>query len=69
VCHQLGFARAKEHTLESKFGNSGKDFVFYEVSCTGTETSLGDCQFQNEHNCDETEAAGVVCSDRGNFLI
>ena len=34
-----------------------------ELQCSGTESSLGDCQFDGygQHDCDHTEDAGVIC--------
>ncbi|KAJ8050812.1 Deleted in malignant brain tumors 1 protein [Holothuria leucospilota] len=33
-----------------------------EVTCTGTEGTLFDCQYSKHHNCLHSEDAGVVCS-------
>ena len=37
-----------------------------DVKCAGDETSLYDCRFTNEHDCSESEAAGVKCTGESN---
>ena len=45
-------------------GNIGSsDFIMDDVSCSGDETSLLECDFITDHNCGAHEAAGVICVD------
>ena len=45
-------------------GSSGNDFAVDELKCTGTETTIADCQRNdwNDENCSSSEWAGVRCS-------
>ncbi len=48
-------------TIESKFGRVSSEFAYDEVSCSGNEKRLHDCKHDDEEDCAEKEAAGVVC--------
>nr|NP_999650.1 scavenger receptor cysteine-rich protein precursor [Strongylocentrotus purpuratus]AAF76318.1 scavenger receptor cysteine-rich protein [Strongylocentrotus purpuratus] len=63
VCRSLGFASGTG-VGNAEFGQGSGDIILDDVSCTGTETSLGDCSNAGlgVHNCGHSEDAGVRCS-------
>ena len=63
VCKQLGFSKAVEYTVNSKFGNVSAEFSFDQVDCSGTEETLEDCKHENTDDCGPDEGAGVVCQE------
>lgn len=69
VCRMLGFPRALAQTMASYFGNV-KRFWLDDVRCSGTETSISQCQsgVWGQHDCDDREAAGVFC-DSSNYSV
>ena len=55
----LGVAALKNHVFSSGYGS----IHMSNVSCTGTESSIFDCSFDNlTNNCNHDMDAGVVCS-------
>ena len=70
VCKMLGFPSAKKAlasgTADNVYGTapSGDDFVLDDLGCTGSETSIFDCQHHGEWNedCSASEIAGVECN-------
>jgi hypothetical protein len=61
VCKQLGFSNASFATFESFFGQVEPNYSYDNVACNGNEQALNDCQHDDDHNCNELEAAGVIC--------
>ena len=69
VCKNLGFPSAKvalaSGTADNVYGTapSGNYFVLDDLQCTGSETSIFDCQHNGEwnENCGASEIAGVEC--------
>ncbi|KAF1477576.1 Deleted in malignant brain tumors 1 protein, partial [Pygoscelis antarcticus] len=64
VCRQLGCGMALSAPGSAHFG-PGSDPIWLDgVHCTGTESTLTECELSNwgEHNCGHSEDAGVVCS-------
>jgi hypothetical protein len=53
----------------SKYGDGTGAIFMDELQCSGSESSLGDCQFDGygQHDCDHTEDAGVICN-AGEYL-
>ena len=51
--------------LRSHFGSLGGDFIMDNVACQGHEAGLDLCHHTEDHNCGETEAAGVMCGGSG----
>ena len=45
------------------YGNGTVPFLLDNVVCTGSEPDLLQCQHNGleEHNCDSSETAGVIC--------
>lgn len=62
VCRQLGFLFAEKAKIAAFFGEGNGEVFMDEVTCTGTERTLFDCQYSMHHNCLHSEDAGVVCS-------
>ena len=70
VCKQLGFTGGVHHyTLGSFFGSVSSQFSYDEVECVGTEKSLDECRHDNNHNCGNSEGAGVICAQQGKHDI
>ena len=61
MCKQLGFSDASQATIESFFGQVEASFSYDNVACSGNEKELDDCDHENYHNCNQEEAAGVIC--------
>ncbi|XP_028916882.1 T-cell differentiation antigen CD6 isoform X4 [Ornithorhynchus anatinus] len=62
VCGQLGCGWAIQALQGSHFPKGKGPIYLDEVNCSGTETSLGDCPAQKDHDCGHKEDAGVICS-------
>ncbi|CAG0882026.1 unnamed protein product [Cyprideis torosa] len=64
ICRQAGYPLGAAKSLSSStFGSVRGDFLMDEVSCTGNETSIAECNFDGwrKHDCTKEEAAGVEC--------
>jgi hypothetical protein len=62
----LGFTDGKA-TTDSKFGAVPSDFGMDDVSCSGSERHIKDCDYNPEDNCSGSEGAGVICTNGGCF--
>ena len=64
VCRQLGCGAAVSAPGSSRFGWGAGPIWLDDVSCTGRETNLSECQAKawGIHNCHHGEDAGVVCA-------
>ncbi|XP_050925796.1 deleted in malignant brain tumors 1 protein isoform X4 [Lates calcarifer] len=64
VCRELGCGVALNATQSAHFGPGTGQIWLDNVDCSGTETSLSECQHRGfgTHNCQHNEDAGVVCS-------
>ncbi|XP_014681507.1 PREDICTED: deleted in malignant brain tumors 1 protein-like [Priapulus caudatus] len=64
ACRQLGYVSVSQVTIGAFFGQS-TGFWLDDVSCTGTESRIENCTHGEwgVHNCENNEAAGVVCSN------
>ncbi|XP_071828206.1 scavenger receptor cysteine-rich domain-containing group B protein-like isoform X2 [Apostichopus japonicus] len=71
VCCELGFDGALEAPGEALFGEGIGIIRLDEVNCSGSETSLIDCNYQTMHDCFHFEDAGVVCipKDEGQLRL
>ncbi|XP_071486552.1 scavenger receptor cysteine-rich domain-containing protein DMBT1-like [Diadema antillarum] len=65
VCRQLGLGVAVEARSRAHFGEGSGPILMDDVRCSGSESSLRDCQHRRLHNCHHREDAGVVCSRPG----
>ncbi len=64
VCRQLGFGRATSALSDAAFGAGTGPIWLDNVSCTGSENRLADCDFPGlgVENCSHLEDAGVICT-------
>merc|ERR1719495_2837880 len=62
ACRMLGFADGGSATTNNEFNtrNDG-DFSMDQVSCSGSESSLFDCRYDQRDDCGPGEVAGVRC--------
>ncbi|XP_072045347.1 scavenger receptor cysteine-rich domain-containing group B protein-like [Amphiura filiformis] len=66
VCRQLGLPYTAAQTLgTAAFWKGSGQIWLDEVDCSGSESSLEDCDHNGwgTHDCGHTEDAGVLCSD------
>lgn len=63
VCGQLGYTGTGHQFIDSFGGGSGSP-VMDDVYCTGSESTLAQCDFRgwNLENCASTEAVGIRCN-------
>ncbi|KAK7938865.1 hypothetical protein WMY93_002191 [Mugilogobius chulae] len=63
VCRQLGCGRVLSALAFAHFGQGTGPIWMDDVSCTGGETKLSQCQHRGlgSHDCSHREDAGVVC--------
>ena len=60
VCRQLGYGLSVD---ARRFGKAGGSILFYQVSCSGSETNLYQCSPRVKRSCSNDDyKAGVVCS-------
>ena len=64
VCIQLGLGPAIAATTNGFFGPAEGEYLLDNVECSGEEASIKDCQASSSNNCDDSEAAGVICSSK-----
>ncbi|XP_056011221.1 deleted in malignant brain tumors 1 protein-like [Ostrea edulis] len=73
VCRMLGYstdgATAYSHARYGQ-GAASQKIILDDVSCIGTETNLGQCNYTalGLSNCDHTEDAGVRCNPAGTVV-
>uniref|UniRef100_A0A665UPM6 Neurotrypsin n=1 Tax=Echeneis naucrates TaxID=173247 RepID=A0A665UPM6_ECHNA len=61
VCKQLGFSGTAKARSMAYFGEGLGPIHLDNVRCFGSETSLGQCAFANQHDCRHSEDASVIC--------
>uniref|UniRef100_A0A8P4GB49 SRCR domain-containing protein n=1 Tax=Dicentrarchus labrax TaxID=13489 RepID=A0A8P4GB49_DICLA len=71
VCRELGCGTALSAPQSAHFGQGTGQIWLDDVSCSGSERSLPECQHGRfgTHNCGHGEDAGVVCSGEKTFLF
>uniref|UniRef100_A0A3Q0QQK5 SRCR domain-containing protein n=1 Tax=Amphilophus citrinellus TaxID=61819 RepID=A0A3Q0QQK5_AMPCI len=64
VCRQLNCGTALAAPQSVRFGAGTGEIWLDDVTCTGNESSLSECQHSGfgVHNCEHYEDAGVICS-------
>ncbi|XP_041660917.1 scavenger receptor cysteine-rich type 1 protein M130-like [Cheilinus undulatus] len=65
VCRELDCGTVMEAKKQAFFGEGKEAIWLDDVQCTGSETSILNCQHRpiGENNCGHGEDAGVICSD------
>ena len=66
ACIMLGYSD-DEATQQSAYGEVYETMAMDDISCIGDETSLYNCSYSSYTDCGAMEAAGVVCSHKGNL--
>ena len=63
VYRQLGCGQVEFATIEAHFGQGSGKILLDEVQCSGSESSLTECNHQGIgiHDCHHSEDAGVIC--------
>jgi hypothetical protein len=61
VCKELGYDGAEMAFTDSHFGSVPSRFAFDNVDCNGSESAVHKCPHLTDHDCQQGEAAGVVC--------
>ncbi|XP_066266318.1 deleted in malignant brain tumors 1 protein-like [Branchiostoma lanceolatum] len=63
ACRQLGFPSASPSQPTAHYGPGHGPIWMDDVKCTGSETSLDDCDQRGwgSHNCDHGEDVGIIC--------
>uniref|UniRef100_A0A669CHM5 Deleted in malignant brain tumors 1 protein-like n=1 Tax=Oreochromis niloticus TaxID=8128 RepID=A0A669CHM5_ORENI len=64
VCRELGCGTAQSAAVSASFGEGNGSIWLDDVSCSGSESSLTECQHRGfgTHDCTHSKDAGVVCS-------
>ncbi|XP_025113549.1 deleted in malignant brain tumors 1 protein-like [Pomacea canaliculata] len=68
ACRQLGYQSHQVVVRTQAFYGAGTGRIWLDVRCTGSETSILQCQHRplGMHNCYHSEDAGVDCSPSSN---
>ena len=61
VCLCSGSGSAIPVRDSSVYGSSTAPIFLDDVICAGNEGNLLQCSFTRQHNCEQSDAAGVVC--------
>ncbi|XP_025756229.1 deleted in malignant brain tumors 1 protein-like [Oreochromis niloticus] len=66
VCRELGCGTAQSAAVSASFGEGSGSIWLDDVSCSGSERSLTECQNRGfgTHDCTHSKDAGVVCSGK-----
>ncbi|XP_072409546.1 scavenger receptor cysteine-rich domain-containing protein DMBT1-like [Chiloscyllium punctatum] len=66
VCTELSCGFAHEAPRDAKFGEGLSSIWLDSVQCNGSESNLWQCQSSalGQHNCQHSEDASVICSNR-----
>ena len=64
VCRQLGYSTENSIPFTNAYFGQGTGPIHLDdVSCVGTESSLFNCIYVRNHNCDHSDDAGIRCSN------
>jgi len=66
VCKQLGYDKAIDYTSGGYFGKSTGPIHMNNVSCTGEESVITDCEYVTNHSCDHSQDVGIYCQGNVN---
>ena len=70
VCRMLGYGVATSAPGSAWFGAGDGEIILDEMSCSGEEDDLSECDHNGylNHDCSHSEDAGVVCSGEGTVI-
>ncbi|XP_055018735.1 deleted in malignant brain tumors 1 protein-like [Boleophthalmus pectinirostris] len=71
VCRQLDCGQAQSANLSAAFGQGTGRIWLDNVTCSGSEPSVTDCQHNGfgNHNCGHSKDAGVKCTGKNNTVL
>lgn len=63
ICRQLNYQLGGKATHSGSFGRARRRYWMDNLYCTGRESEITQCRFDGwgQSDCDDTEAAGVIC--------
>ena len=70
ICKMLGYSKGRARP-NAYFGEGTEYIWMDDLKCTGSESSIFDCSFDNgynvwgDHDCNHGEDAGVECRNLG----
>ena len=66
ACRQLNYTTAARVASLGEFGTGEDSEPIYldDVTCTGSESYLHECDYSTSHNCYHFEDVGIVCTSK-----
>ncbi|RDD42227.1 Deleted in malignant brain tumors 1 protein [Trichoplax sp. H2] len=67
ICHRLGYNGVKSYykktNTDGSFGKGYGRIIMSHLQCLGNETSILDCPYHANVNCDHLHDVSIICSD------